>query len=131
MDAGCSWLVTTILHDGWLTPGYPHPQEPVLTSLEIKPPTWQELGGARLMEMASAAGAFDLVLLLEVCCLIGPYKLKGPYVSVADSLELLRAQVQAGAFDEMIVSVSASLHACLKDRTKAMLRLRPATLPAP
>lgn len=89
-----------------MTPLGPHLQDPVLTSLEVRLPTWQELGGARLVEAAAAARAPDVLRKLAFHCDNGIYGLKGPYAFSIGELTLLRAYSEAGEWGKLAPLVS-------------------------
>lgn len=71
-------------------------QEPALDTFDFGPPSWQYLGGDRLVEAAVETGAPEVLLALVDACLGGPY-------GVCDYLQMLRS-CEAARDGELLVA---------------------------
>ena len=76
-------------------------QEPMLVTLFVRPPSWEALGGSRLVEAAVRAGASGVLLALREACL------RGPYAAEVGLMQLLQSFLRTREAQPLVMLVGA------------------------
>lgn len=86
----------------------------MLRSLVVQAPSWESLGGGRLVQTAVVAGASGLLIQLGDACREGNYGYLGPYCDAVGPEAVLHCMEQFAQYDLLaeLVSPRARLAAC-------------------